>query len=299
MEKNPLVSVIMPVYNAEKFLEEAIESILKQTYEKFEFIIVNDGSTDKSIEIIKNYKMQDQRIVLIDRENKGLVYSLNEAISKANGKYIARMDSDDICLENRFEEQIKVLEENSFIDIVGCHYQLIDEESKIKKNIVAVPIKKDEILMTLCYSVPFAHPSVMIRKAIFKSYSYEENPTEDYLLWTKIYNGKNFRNIEKVLFLYRHQYGESFSDSKRIKMLNSEKKISGKFYLNNRELIENSLSILNNPNEFTVRCVVSLFFNINKSTLLKFFLQNPTSIVLIIKYVLRHLLREFFWKFKS
>jgi len=96
MKNNIIVSVIMAVYNAEKYLDEAIQSILIQTYEKFEFIIINDGSSDKSLEILEKYAIQDSRIVMINRKNKGLVYSLNEGILKAKGKYIARMDADDI-----------------------------------------------------------------------------------------------------------------------------------------------------------------------------------------------------------
>ena len=95
---NPLVSVVMSVYNSEKYLKEAIESILNQTYTNFEFIIVNDGSTDSSLDIIQEYMKKDERIVLISRDNKGLPYSLNEGIEKAKGKYIARMDADDISL---------------------------------------------------------------------------------------------------------------------------------------------------------------------------------------------------------
>ncbi|HIP11775.1 MAG TPA: glycosyltransferase family 2 protein, partial [Arcobacter sp.] len=104
--KNPMVSVLLSVYNGEKYLDEAIESILNQTYQDFEFIIINDGSTDKSLEIIEKYKKEDNRIVVISRENKGLIYSLNEGISQAKGKYIARMDADDISLATRFEEQV-------------------------------------------------------------------------------------------------------------------------------------------------------------------------------------------------
>ena len=97
----------MSVYNGEKYLVKAIESILNQTYTKFEFIIVNDGSSDNSLKIIKEFMKKDNRIILINRENKGLPYSLNEGISIAKGKYIARMDADDISLSERFEKQIK------------------------------------------------------------------------------------------------------------------------------------------------------------------------------------------------
>ena len=110
MDNNILVSVILPVYNAQKYLEEAIESIINQTYTNFEFIIIDDGSGDNSLNIINKYQKQDSRILVITRENKGLVYTLNEGINQAKGKYIARMDADDISLSNRFEKQIELLE---------------------------------------------------------------------------------------------------------------------------------------------------------------------------------------------
>jgi len=113
------VSIVMSVYNAQKYLDEAIESILNQTYSNFEFIIINDGSTDKSLEIIENYAKKDSRIIVINRENKGLIYSLNEGIRKANGKYIARMDADDISLPQRLEKQVEFMEKNKNIGICG------------------------------------------------------------------------------------------------------------------------------------------------------------------------------------
>ncbi len=96
----------MPVYNAEKYLRESIESILNQTYKNFEFIIINDGSTDYSLKIINEYYKKDCRIKIISRENKGLVYSLNEGISIAKGEYIARMDGDDVCNLDRLENKL-------------------------------------------------------------------------------------------------------------------------------------------------------------------------------------------------
>ena len=114
---NPLVSVVLSVYNAEKHIVEAIESILTQSYKNFEFIIIDDGSTDGSLEIIKSY--DDERIILISRENKGLIASLNEGIEQAKGKYIARMDADDISLSSRFEEQVTFMEMHEEVGICG------------------------------------------------------------------------------------------------------------------------------------------------------------------------------------
>jgi len=297
MNITPLISVIMPVYNAEKYLDEAIQSILNQTYKDFEFIIINDGSKDKSLEIIEKYKNEDERILLISRENKGLVESLNEGIEKSKGKYIARMDSDDISLPNRFEEQINLLTQNINIDVVGCFYQLIDEYSKVKGDIVKVPVTKEDILMNLCYTVPLAHPSAMIRKSVFKQVKYEDNPTEDYLLWTQIYNGENFTNIEKPLLHYRHQYGESFSDSKRLKMLNAEKIIARNFILKNKLLLTNVFNQNIKSTYFTCRAVSNIILVMGLRNYIH--IAKIKFIICSQKFILRHFFRWLYWILKT
>ena len=110
----------MPVYNGEKYLQEAIESILNQTFKDFEFIIINDGSTDKTLEIIKSFT--DPRIKLITQENRGIIYSLNKGITESRGKYIARMDADDISLPERLEKEYRFLEQNPNYGIVGTTF---------------------------------------------------------------------------------------------------------------------------------------------------------------------------------
>ncbi len=130
-----LVTIMMPVYNAEKYLKDAIESILQQTYSNFEFIITNDGSTDNSLEIIKDYAERDKRIIVISRENKGLVYTLNEQLNIANGKYIVRMDADDISDKERIKKQVRYMEKNKDIYLAGTYYDLIIEQGTDKKLI--------------------------------------------------------------------------------------------------------------------------------------------------------------------
>ena len=110
MIDNPLVSVVMPVYNAQKYLNKAIDSILAQTYKDFEFIIINDGSTDNSLQIIKKYQKKDKRIIVKNKKNKGIVAALNDGIKLSRGKYLARMDADDISLPSRFEVQVNFME---------------------------------------------------------------------------------------------------------------------------------------------------------------------------------------------
>jgi glycosyltransferase involved in cell wall biosynthesis len=195
----------MSVYNSEKYLEEAIESILAQTYTNFEFIIINDGSTDGSLNIIQEYMKNDKRIVLITRENKGLPYSLNEGIEKAKGKYIARMDADDISLPTRFEEQVKFMEENQDIGVCGTWAEVFGDNRK--NELLRHPTIHEELKVRLLFSVCFAHPTVMIRKIILDKYNLKYNieyvNAQDYELWSRVSAVTKLANISKILLRYR------------------------------------------------------------------------------------------------
>jgi len=199
-----LVSVVMSVYNAENYLEEAILSILNQTYKNFEFIIINDGSTDISLEIIEKYAKKDNRIKVISRENKGLIYSLNEGIKLSKGKYIARMDADDISLPDRFEKQVKFMENN--LDVGVCGSSVISFNDSFQKKWVLYT-KNEMLKAESFFSSPFAHPSVMIRKSIIDKYKlfYDKNfiHTEDFELWVKMAKYTNFYNFKEALLKYR------------------------------------------------------------------------------------------------
>ena len=131
----PLVSVIMSVYNAEKFLNSAIESITNQTFTDFEFIIIEDCSTDKTLEILREFKEKDNRIKIIQKEKnegpKGFIKNLNLGLNMAQGKYVARMDSDDISLPERFQKQVIFLENNPEISMVGAQIDFINEKNEI------------------------------------------------------------------------------------------------------------------------------------------------------------------------
>ncbi len=214
-----LISIIMPVYNAELYLDDAIQSILNQTYCNFEFIIINDGSTDKSLELINKYQKVDNRICLVTRENRGLIASLNEGIKISRGKYIARMDADDISLKNRLSLQIKLIEDKD-LDICGCHYFVIDKDDRYVRTKI-VGINENDILMKLTASVPFAHGSVMMRRELLDKNTYGESKfksVEDYSLWIDMYNNNaRFGNVDEFLFKYR-SFEESFSGTKLEKM---------------------------------------------------------------------------------
>jgi glycosyltransferase involved in cell wall biosynthesis len=206
IENKILISVVMSVYNAEQYLDEAILSILNQTYSNFEFIIINDGSTDNSLKIIEKYIDNDKRIILISRENKGLIYSLNEGIDRAKGKYIARMDADDISLKNRFKEQINFMEKHSEIGACGTWIEIFGSNRKPK--IWKLAINSEMLYTGLLFSVPMAHPSSMIRKSILTKYKLQYNKNfknaEDYKLWIDMSQYTKYANIPKVLFRYRY-----------------------------------------------------------------------------------------------
>ena len=126
---NPLVSIILPAYNCEKFIRKTIHSLINQTYSNFELLVINDGSTDATTSIIQSFK--DTRIQLIQNEkNKGLIYTLNKGIELSKGKYIARIDADDICLPERLQKQVNWLEKNTQIAIVATQILLIENRTK-------------------------------------------------------------------------------------------------------------------------------------------------------------------------
>jgi glycosyltransferase involved in cell wall biosynthesis len=217
----PSVSVVMPVYNAEKYLFEAIQSILEQTFTDFEFIIINDGSEDSSLSIIKEFMRFDERIVLVSRENKGLIYSLNEGFRLSKGQYIARMDADDISLPTRFEKQVKELSSNESVGVCGCWAEVFGEN--INSHLWKMPIENSALKSRLLFSVPFIHPSVMLEKKLIQKYNLQYNSkyknAEDYKFWLDFSKITSFSNIPEVLVKYRY-HSESVSrlaDSKNEK----------------------------------------------------------------------------------
>jgi len=196
----------MPVYNAGKYLGEAIQSILGQTFGNFEFLIINDGSTDNSLNIIKLF--DDARIRLINHpKNMGLVASLNEGLKIANGQFIARMDADDISNPNRLQSQVDLLLTNPEIGLVGCHMDIIDEH----KNIIGERIYQtshDAIKVESLFRCPVPHPGIMLRKDYFINNNLFYNPSfsyysEDYELWQRALSILKFANVDAKLLQYR------------------------------------------------------------------------------------------------
>ncbi len=203
-KNNPIVSVIMPVYNGEKFLAEAIESILEQTFSNFEFIILNDGSSDLSEKIILSYLEKDKRIKYFpSTKNKGLIFQLNKGIKNAKGKYVARMDADDISFPDRFEKQVGFLKSNPKIALLGGQCIRINTEGK-KIGISNLPCSEDEINAWNIFLCPFVHPSIFVRLDIIQEYKYDEQvAVEDYYLWSRILEKHKGRNLEEPILFYR------------------------------------------------------------------------------------------------
>ena len=223
----PLISVVMPVYNAEKYLAEAIESILTQTYTKFEFLIFNDGSKDKSVQIVNEYAQKDKRIVFFDcKENGGLIQRLNDGIDNAKGKYIARMDNDDISLPTRFEEQVQFMEANEDIGICGTYFDVFEKNSNAIMLHIQHPITDNQIKLSLLTQCVIGHPTVMARTELLKNnlYSLEYNAAEDYELWARLVLKTKFYNLPKVLLLYRW-HGQNMSLKQSEAQLSKAKEI--------------------------------------------------------------------------
>ncbi len=176
----PLVSIAMPVYNAEKFLKQAIDSVLSQTYTHFELIIVNDGSSDRSKEIILSYT--DNRILYFENEkNQGIAKTRNKCILHAGGKYIAVLDNDDIALSDRLEKQVTFLESHMEYGICGSFYEVIDGSGSVIRK-MKLPVSDKEIKTYLLFENCFCNSSVMIQSTLLKDRPYTESfdMIEDY-----------------------------------------------------------------------------------------------------------------------
>jgi len=217
--KNPKVTVLMSVYNGEKYLKEAIDSILDQTFTNFEFLIINDGSTDSTSEILKEYK--DPRIKIIDnKKNIGLTKSLNKGLKLAKGKYIARMDADDFSKPNRLEEQLEFMEKNQKYAVVGSFVEIIDKDGNFIQK-VKRPIKPKAIEERLLKGSCIFHGSAIMRNDLIKSigsYNEEMEKSQDYDLWLRLSEIYPLYNLP--LYLYKFRTHENSITSKFLKEQN-------------------------------------------------------------------------------
>lgn len=224
---DPKITVLMSVYNSEKYLKEAIESILNQTFADFEFLIMDDHSNDDSVRIINNY--HDERIKFIRNEVRlGLASSLNKGIRLARGVYIARMDADDISLSTRLERQNDFFDNHKDIGVIGAQAELIDANGKTlgktQKFTTHALIK-----WTNLFSSSMLHPTIFARKELLEKNLYNENfsNSQDYELWSRLLKKTRFENIDECLLRLRI-HGRSTSQTLSIPQ--KEKALSISFH---------------------------------------------------------------------
>jgi hypothetical protein len=202
----PRVSVVMSVLNGERFLREAVESILDQSFQEFEFIIINDGSTDHTGEILDGYQRTDPRVRVYHQENRGLVESLNRASFLAQGKYIARMDADDVAVKDRLIWQVNFLERHPEVAVVGGAFESIDMIGKASGTCF-FPTRDREIKSALNDECVLVHPTVLMRKDAFVSagaYRKVVVDAEDYDLWLRMADHFQMANLGVVVLKRRH-----------------------------------------------------------------------------------------------
>lgn len=240
----PKVSVVMPAYNAEKYIGEAIDSILNQTFTDFEFIIINDGSTDKTKDIILSYS--DKRIVYLENEkNSGIVFTLNKGLDRSHGEYIARMDSDDISLPTRLKKQVEFLELNKDIGLLGTGIKVLNGENE---QVILYRTDPKELKAELLFSSCLAHPTVMMRKSVLKDNNlfYDKNfqGREDFALWWEFAKVSKISTIPETLLCYR------IHDNQITKKRDAES------IINSKNLLDLRLKYLNiNLSDYEKKCM--------------------------------------------
>lgn len=223
--KNPLVSVLMPCYNVELYVEEALSSIMRQTYTHLEIIVINDSSTDNTLSILETLALQDSRIkVVSNSSNLKLIDTLNKGVEICSGEYIARMDADDISFPDRIERQVAFLEENKDYDIVSTQFYTFKTGVK-KKNLYHNPETNEDLRAYLLFRSGICHPAVMIRRTLFseKKLSFEKEylHVEDYALWVKAVYVTKLANLADPLLFYR------VHDS-QVSVVNEQKQLDNK-----------------------------------------------------------------------
>lgn len=205
----PLITVLLPCYNAMPYLREALESIIDQTYTNLEILCINDGSTDETGKVLEEYAASDKRITVIHNEtNIKLIRSLNKGIALANGEYIARMDSDDKSTPDRIEKELEFMLQNPGVDIVGCTCFIMNDTGAVIAKKTMSQHNELPVLFASFFYVPIGHPELLIKTSVLKDNLYlnEEHVlhTEDYELWTRLLRkGYHLRNIDNPLHYFR------------------------------------------------------------------------------------------------
>ena len=207
MNQSPAISVVLPVYNAEVYVREAVESILAQSFTDFELIVINDGSTDGSGAILRDLAAQDTRIVLVERPNGGLVSALNEGIKIACAELIARMDADDVAMPERFALQHARMVQEPELAVLGSFFNIIDRNSKFVRLYDDLPLTPVQTARSVVGRFLVAHPAVMMRRdAVLKVGGYRKafSHAEDFDLWLRMIGlGYAIANLPQPLLNYR------------------------------------------------------------------------------------------------
>lgn len=226
------VSIIMPVFNSEKYLKEAIDSILNQTYKDFQLIIINDGSTDSSLEIVNEYAIIDKRVKVFNNDgNKGLPYTRRRGLELADTEYIALMDSDDISYPKRLEEQVNYLDNNKSVMVVATDFDYLIDDKIVKFKKLACKKNLTEENTSIDYQLMFFNP-ILNSSAMFRSdfirknkinYREEYFVAQDYIFWVDCKRKGLFHTIDKKLIAYRKGHEnitKKSSETKRIERKN-------------------------------------------------------------------------------
>jgi len=224
MNGKPKVSVIMTVYNEQEHIKKSVTSVLNQTYEDFELVIVNDGSNDRTREILEN-EFNDRRMKIFNQENKGRVKALNQALKLSMGKYIAILDADDYCLPERLEKQVEFLDRNPDVGAVGTAYYRYDEIRR-EKWIRKYPTENEKIKKEMSKYMPLAHSSVMIRRYCLNkigNYDEEFDTLQDMELLIRIAKKFKLANLDEPLIIRNIRsdsfFHRSFKQSYRNRLL--------------------------------------------------------------------------------
>ena len=231
MESPPCLSVVLPIYNGEKYLQEAVQSVLNQTYENFELIALNDGSTDNSLEILQTF--HDYRIRIFTQENQGVLATLRRGIALTRAPLIARMDQDDICLPHRFANQMAFMNTHPEVGVCGGAVILDDNGNK---SVLRFPTTDTEIRWQLCFGSPIVHPAVVFRKDIIQkvdSYQLSKDAelVDDYDLWTRLYSITTFANINDLLLILR-KHRQNMTATSAGKHLQQSRNVSQRYIQN-------------------------------------------------------------------
>ena len=209
----PLVSILLPCYNAETYLEEALLSILDQSYDNIEILCIDDGSSDQTIDILNQYARTDSRMrIERNNENQGLIYTLNKGIALANGSLLARMDADDISFPDRVEKQVEFLEEHPDVALISSGYKAINGDGKNIGTFIPAMTTPDACAFATLFITPIVHPLMMGRTQVLKSVGYSTADyslhNEDYEMWSRMVRmGYKIANLSMVLGKVR--YNES------------------------------------------------------------------------------------------